>query len=671
MKTINSRETMLWRRFGKLVVVCRHKTNPDLFGCLCDCDEFLYVSYRDLTGGRKHTCGCYEKIIHYGTVRDGSELSKTYRSWEAMKYRCLNPNSKDYVNYGGRGITVCDRWMKFENFLEDMDERPEGTTLGRLNNNGPYCKENCRWETPEEQQQNTRSNIYIGGVSVDELSNKTGLTPNAIYLRRLRGATDDEIIHTPVNTPRASTLRPSIPDLGQRNEKLVITGVRREDKDIIYTCRCDCGNIKEVTRRNFKKTKSCGCMRSEAAKNKKAAKPSSISQEYSSLPLFYSTSVGKKYSKLTIMEVRRKTSKPGVYVQYAKCKCDCGNETIVAMGNLTGNPQHTTSCGCAKVGAPGPSVSTIPVGTRFGKLLVCSIEVKHGTHTMVCRCDCGEMVKTAAQNLKFGHVTSCGCDSFPEKGSLSLYEPKKLEVKVIPDKIIENEIYLVPDTPICEKGPDSISSQTVKNIDGRADLEVEYRGETKTIREWVAELGLNLLTVLSRVSRGTTDPEKLLSFDNLPTGSKPGCKRPEGSGRGFSSVPGEKYGKLTIKSLSRVDRNGKTFTEALCICECGNEKSILLNNLRSGKQTSCGCSKKTPHNKGDYSVSVGQKFGRLTITNLYSNNNTSFAECQCDCGNIKQVAISNLKRGHIVSCGCFNKDRMVNNNPKGKKKEAV
>lgn len=161
----------------------------------------------------------------------------------------------------------------------------------------------------------------------------------------------------------------------------------------------------------------------------------------------------------------------------------------------------------------------------------------------------------------------------------------------------------------------------------------------------------------------------MFSIDALTSGSKSGCKKPEGSGRGISASAGEKYGKLTILSTSRVAYGNTTLTEALCRCECGNEKRILLNNLRTGKQTSCGCSKKTPHNKGRYSVSVGQKFGRLTITNLFSEHSTSFAECQCDCGNIKQVAISNLKRGNTVSCGCHNKDRMKNNNPGGKKSQ--
>lgn len=357
------------------------------------------------------------------------DLYPTYKSWEGMKYRCLNPKSKDYPNYGGRGITVAPRWYVFENFLLDMGQRPDGTSLGRLDNNIGYSVDNCAWVTPKQQQNNTRYNVNIEGYSIEELAFKTGLTYNAIELRLRRGASLKDILETPKNHRMEKYLRPVDGDIGMRNGKLVVVEVNKRGNEVIYLCKCDCGNTKEVTRRNFTKTQSCGCIRSESAKRKKVTKPSSISQEYVSLPLFNSLNIGKKYSKLTIMEVRRKTLKPGVYRQYAKCKCDCGNETIVAMGNLTGNPQHTTSCGCIKEGAQGPKVAIIKEGDRFGKLLVLKARIEHSAYIATCKCDCGnpDDVKVAGAHLKYGRVVSCGCDGKNENVKVELRENKKKE----------------------------------------------------------------------------------------------------------------------------------------------------------------------------------------------------------------------------------------------------
>jgi hypothetical protein len=90
--------------------------------------------------------------------------SREYRSWNNMKNRCNNSNLKEYKNYGGRGITYDKRWEDFREFYKDMGERPEGTSLDRIDVNGNYCKENCRWSTKEEQQRNQRihKNKYVG-----------------------------------------------------------------------------------------------------------------------------------------------------------------------------------------------------------------------------------------------------------------------------------------------------------------------------------------------------------------------------------------------------------------------------------------------------------------------------------------------------------------------------
>ena len=88
--------------------------------------------------------------------------TRTYKTWQDMKRRCFCETQKDYPNYGGRGITVCDTWrVSFEEFLADMGDRPEGMTLDRIDSDGPYAPWNCRWATSFEQARNTRQNVWV------------------------------------------------------------------------------------------------------------------------------------------------------------------------------------------------------------------------------------------------------------------------------------------------------------------------------------------------------------------------------------------------------------------------------------------------------------------------------------------------------------------------------
>lgn len=163
--------------FGRLTVLSKLKADGcSLWRCICDCGIELDVQGGNLISDQSQSCGCYKRDMHvtsitkHGHSRVG-KVSTEYRSWQAMKRRCLNAKDSKYDYYGGRGITVCLRWVdSFENFIYDMGNKPtKAHTLDRVNVNGNYGPDNCKWATRKEQRTNQRKHALLENFTTEEL----------------------------------------------------------------------------------------------------------------------------------------------------------------------------------------------------------------------------------------------------------------------------------------------------------------------------------------------------------------------------------------------------------------------------------------------------------------------------------------------------------------------
>ena len=160
--------------FGALTVIKRapNKNGCVAWRCSCSCGKIIDIRAYELVKGQK-SCGC-QNIRNY---KHGMYKTKIYNIWKLMISRCGNPHNPNYSNYGGRGITVCEEWKKsFINFHKDMGNPPDGMSLDRIDNDGNYCPQNCKWSTQVEQSRNTRTPITntsgIRGVCWDKNTKK-------------------------------------------------------------------------------------------------------------------------------------------------------------------------------------------------------------------------------------------------------------------------------------------------------------------------------------------------------------------------------------------------------------------------------------------------------------------------------------------------------------------
>lgn len=199
-----ARKSLIGLKFGRWTVTAYGGpgTSGATWVCVCECGTARRVNANGLTSGRSTSCGCYAKELLASQAthghQKGGKHSPTFTVWRSMVRRCVSPKHPSYKNYGGRGIAVCERWKGFEAFLEDMGERPKGKTLDRIDNDGNYCKENCRWVSMKENSNNRRNNrlLTLHGKThtVSEWAALTGLNESTIRVRLFRGATDEEAL---------------------------------------------------------------------------------------------------------------------------------------------------------------------------------------------------------------------------------------------------------------------------------------------------------------------------------------------------------------------------------------------------------------------------------------------------------------------------------------------
>jgi hypothetical protein len=152
--------------------------------CLCDCGNTAHVSGHKLKTGKTLSCGCLAiERLKQRCTKHGQARTKEYYAWHHMLMRCTNPQTKQYEDYGGRGITVCSRWLHFEAFLADMGKCPDAYVLDRADNEGNYEHSNCAWVTRGESNNNRRNSTRYFGLSTVEIAEHLGVTRDVMKSR--------------------------------------------------------------------------------------------------------------------------------------------------------------------------------------------------------------------------------------------------------------------------------------------------------------------------------------------------------------------------------------------------------------------------------------------------------------------------------------------------------
>lgn len=202
------RAELLGQRFGQLTVVALHPhrsaSSRALWVCLCDCGNQRITDTSSLKRGSAKSCGCLTlRNLRERSITHGKTNTRAYHAWFSMRQRCYYRRNKEYHNYGERGIEVCSEWREeFEAFYMDMGDPPDGMTLDRIDVEGNYNKETCRWATVKEQARNRRNNrlLTLDGEEhcVAEWAEIVGISSHTLLKRLDAGWSLDRVLRTPV-----------------------------------------------------------------------------------------------------------------------------------------------------------------------------------------------------------------------------------------------------------------------------------------------------------------------------------------------------------------------------------------------------------------------------------------------------------------------------------------
>lgn len=200
-------------KFGRITVVefshyykCKNSGKRAMWKCICDCGNERVIRGDVLTSGKSRSCGCLQKeLASERMIKHSGYGTRLYAVWDSVRQRCNNPNNKAYHNYGGRGIKMCEKWNDFNKFREwafnngyDENAKHGECTLDRIDTNGMYAPDNCRWCTIKQQSNNKRDTIYLewnGEIkTLSEWSEKTGIKYCTLWKRYSKGLSLNEIL---------------------------------------------------------------------------------------------------------------------------------------------------------------------------------------------------------------------------------------------------------------------------------------------------------------------------------------------------------------------------------------------------------------------------------------------------------------------------------------------